>query len=141
MTDIRIIQADLALAGAVEAALPEFARKRTVDQYLARFQGRPHLCLVALVDGRAAAYKLGYRLDEGVFYSWLGGVLPPWRRLGLAQRLLDAQESWARRHGYQRIEVKSTPEFPTMLAFLAKNGYRSQGGPGRKLLFVKPLAR
>ncbi len=136
---IDVIQADLALLAAVEAALPEFAHKRGVDAYLARFAGRPHLALLALVDGRPAAYKLGYEQEPGVFYSWLGGVLPGARRLGLAQGLLNAQEDWARALGYRAITVKSTPLFPAMLAFLAKHDYRPVPAKGKKLTFIKPL--
>ncbi|WKE67170.1 GNAT family N-acetyltransferase [Gallaecimonas kandeliae] len=136
---ISVLHADLALAATLEAALPEFGGGRSVAQYRARFTG-PHLCLVALVDGVPAAFKLGYALDDTTFYSWLGGVLPPYRRQGLAQLLLEAQEAWAAGQGYGRIEVKSSGRFPAMLALLARNGYQACGEHNGKILFAKPLS-
>ncbi|MFC7001433.1 GNAT family N-acetyltransferase [Pseudobowmanella zhangzhouensis] len=45
------------------------------------------------------------------------------RRSGVAQKLLDAQEQWAKAQGYDIIEVKTRGEFSAMQAFLQRNQY------------------
>lgn len=128
----------MSLASALEGALPEFAGGRSVDDYLARFRG-PHLCMVALVDEVPAAFKLGYALSADTFYSWLGGVLPPFRSQGLAQQLLAAQEQWVKAQGYRALEVKSSDRFPAMLGLLAKNHYQALGRENNQVRFRKTL--
>lgn len=108
----------------VEADLPEFGAARTEIDYRQRLGDAPNLILVAEVDGALAGYKVGYAQSEDVFYSWLGGVLPAYRRLGLAQRLLEYQQQWVAQQGYGAIEVRSKNKFPGMLILLIKNGYK-----------------
>lgn len=80
--------------------------------------------LIAYVGEEPAGFKLGYALDKDNFYSWLGGVLPKYRRDGVAQALLEAQENWAKEKGYKSISVKTRNSFPAMLMMLVKNGYQ-----------------
>lgn len=80
--------------------------------------------LIAYVGEEPAGFKLGYALDKDNFYSWLGGVLPEYRRDGVAQALLEAQETWAKKEGYKSISVKTRNSFPAMLMMLVKNGYQ-----------------
>lgn len=108
----------------IEAALPEFGVARSAADYCQRLGDATHLILVAEVDGALAGYKVGYAQSKTVFYSWLGGVLPAYRRLGLAQRLLEYQEQWVKQQGYGAIEVRSKNKFPCMLILLLKNGYK-----------------
>ena len=106
------------------AGLPEFAALHGERDIQARLAGRVSHLLIALCDGVPAGFKIGYALDDTVFYSWLGGVLPPFRRQGIAQFLLQAQQAWALNQGYHRIEVKTRNSFPAMLMMLIKNGYQ-----------------
>lgn len=80
--------------------------------------------MIAYVGEEPADFKLGYALDKDTFYSWLGGVLPAYRRDGVAQALLEAQETWAKEKGYKSISVKTRNSFPAMLMMLIKNGYQ-----------------
>jgi len=69
-------------------------------------------------------FKAGYdRFQDGSWYSWMGGVLEPWRGQGIAQRLLDVQEAWVSKQGYRRLYVKTRNQHKRMIAFLAMNGY------------------
>ncbi|MEZ4659959.1 MAG: GNAT family N-acetyltransferase [Caldilineaceae bacterium] len=130
----------------VEAALPEFGAARTETDYRQRLGHAPHLILVAEVDGALAGYKVGYTQSDDVFYSWLGGVLPAYRRLGLAQQLMEYQEQWVKAQGYLTIEVRSKNKFPGMLILLLKNGYKivkiEADAPldERKITFRKEIA-
>lgn len=62
------------------------------------------------VAGDAAGFKPGYTLDEDSFYSWLGGVLPEYRKRA------------SRRHYWTRSKARTLSQrtlsfsFPLMLA-------------------------
>ena len=104
-------------------AIPEFDTPfgpAEIDQRLAH---RPVCALIAYSGGKPAGFKLGYGTEPELFYSWLGGVLPAYRQSGIAQRLLVAQEQWARAEGYHRLQVKTRNSFPGMLQLLIKNRY------------------
>lgn len=103
--------------------IPELDHPLTNEVLDQRLQGKTCLILVAYVEGELAGFKLGYEQEETIFYSWLGGVASDFRRLGLAQSLLEYQETWARRQGYNHIQVKTLNRFPAMLNLLISNQY------------------
>ncbi|AVI65717.1 GNAT family N-acetyltransferase [Shewanella sp. WE21] len=103
--------------------IPELDHPLTNEVLDQRLQGKTCLILVAYVEGELAGFKLGYEQEETIFYSWLGGVAFDFRRLGLAQSLLEYQETWARRQGYNHIQVKTMNRFPAMLNLLISNQY------------------
>ena len=103
--------------------IPELDHPLTNEVLDQRLQGKTCLILVAYVEGELAGFKLGYEQEETIFYSWLGGVASDFRRLGLAQSLLEYQETWARRQGYNHIQVKTMNRFPAMLNLLISNQY------------------
>ncbi|MBW8186168.1 GNAT family N-acetyltransferase [Shewanella nanhaiensis] len=105
-------------------AIPEFDNAYPMTEYQTRLSDKPMLALFIKVEGEVAGFKLGYELDNGQFYSWLGGILPEFRGLGLAKQLLLAQESWAIEQGYQQIEVKTLNRFASMLKMLISNQYQ-----------------
>lgn len=78
----------------VDAGIPEFDGRTTRALLEERLAGKSTLILIARAEGRAVAYKLGYAISEREFYSWLGGVLPEYRRKGIASELRQAQEAW-----------------------------------------------
>ncbi|WP_369678983.1 GNAT family N-acetyltransferase [Cedecea sp. NFIX57] len=104
--------------------LPEFDDCRSVVDLQTRLATNQTSQLIACVNGVPAGFKLGYALGETEFYSWLGGVLPEFRRDGVAQALLAAQEKWAMEQGYRMITVKTRNKFRGMLMMLLKNGYQ-----------------
>ena len=124
--DLEIREATLAEAIAVEAQIPEFSGSKLAQQ-AARLDGVESLILLAFWAGEAAGYKVGYAVGNQEFYSWLGGVLPPNRRRGLADRLRRTQEAWAAAHGYKTVLVKSSNRFPAMLQLLLAAGYQIIG--------------
>lgn len=103
--------------------IPELDRPLTSQILTERLTGKTCLILLAYVEGELAGFKLGYGQDETRFYSWLGGVASDFRRLGLAQSLLEYQETWAHRQGYRHIQVKTMNRFPAMLNLLIRNQY------------------
>ncbi|MCF2900721.1 GNAT family N-acetyltransferase [Pseudoalteromonas sp. OFAV1] len=127
----------------VDSQIPEFDGRNTLGKLQARIADVEYLILVAFIDNEPVAYKLGYALDSNTFYSWLGAVAPKCRGQGIAQALLNAQETWVQEHNYRAIKVKSMNRFPAMLSMLIKNsyvivGYEDRGCPqASKILFSK----
>lgn len=105
------------------AHVPELEQGHPIPFYQQRVHGKNHLALVSEVRGQLAGFKLGYEVNPSHFYSWVGGVIPEFRNLGLAQELLVAQESLVWSRGYQVISVKTAPRFAAMCSLLDKNGY------------------
>ena len=92
--------------------------------YEQRLAGDGALVLVARIGGQGVGFKAGYdRYRDGSWYSWMGGVVAPWRGRGIAQRLLEAQEQWVRERGYATLYVKTRNRHKKMIAFLAHNDY------------------
>ncbi|NIF47517.1 GNAT family N-acetyltransferase [Enterobacter sp. Ap-1006] len=126
--------------------LPEFGDCRSVADLQTRLATNQTSQLIACVNGVPAGFKLGYALGETAFYSWLGGVLPEFRRDGVAQALLVEQEKWAMEQGFRTLTVKTRNKFRGMLMMLLKNGYQlieiePQGDPDdHRLLLRKSLA-
>ena len=107
----------------VMARITEFSKGETVDSMTQRLEEKNRLVLVAEKDDMIVGFKIGYELEDGIFYSWLGGVVPEVRNEGVAQLLLEAQEDWVIEQGYNTLKVKSQNQFPTMLRLLLRNGY------------------
>ena len=86
--------------------LPEFNDPYDFSEINKRINNISHLNLVAFFDKTPVGFKLGYERD-GYFYSWLGGVLPTYRRMEIAQNLANEQEKWAKINGYNFIAFKT----------------------------------
>ncbi len=57
---------------------------------------------IGRIDTDPVAFKLGYALDDATFYSWLGGVHPTYRGLGIAHELMTTQHDWCVRRASRR---------------------------------------
>ncbi|EKP4478619.1 GNAT family N-acetyltransferase [Cronobacter dublinensis] len=112
---------------AIYRLIPEFAGVHDAQAIRQRIGGRVACALVTYDEAQPVGFKLGYETAPGEFYSWLGGVAPAYRRDGVAQRLLEAQERWAQEHGYARLRVKTRNQFRAMLMLLIRNGYQIIG--------------
>lgn len=81
--------------------------------------------LLAFVDEDAVGYKVGYMGTEEVFYSAKGGILPPFRRHGIARMLLYEMMKRAREKGYQRFVFDTFPnKHPGMTIMALQEGFR-----------------
>ena len=106
--------------------IPEFIDPHAAEEYHKRLDGVPHLILIATVENEIAGFKVGYERD-GSFYSWMGGVLPRFRKMGIAQQLADFQENWVKKQGYTTITFKTRNHHKGMLIFAIKNGFQIVG--------------
>lgn len=113
-------------AVALSRKIPELKDPYGADEYRRRLKSVPHLVLTARVEEGPVGFKVGYE-REGVFYSWMGGVVPEWRRRGVAQLLARKQEEWARARGYALIRCKTRNCHRAMLIFALRNDFRIVG--------------
>jgi GNAT superfamily N-acetyltransferase len=123
-----------------------FRPPRDLESFRRRFLGRYNaLQLVARVGDRAVGFFLGFELKPTVFFGWFYGVLPEWRRQGIASQLMEAVHSWARQHGYETIRFECHNQHRPMLHLAIAVGYDIVGmrwDPDRGenlVIFEKPL--
>ena len=109
----------------ISRQIPEFSDGIYEEKvYEIRLFNTKSLILVALAGDAPVGFKVGYKRDnDGSFYSWMGGVLPDYRKLHIAQQLADAQETWAKQEGFNAIVLKTRNCFKGMLLFALKNGF------------------
>ena len=105
--------------------IPEFDQKHSEVDFKNRFKNCKSLILIAHFNGEKVGFKVGYdRFKDGSFYSWIGGVMPNYRRRKIAYSLAVEQEKWARRKDFDRIIVKTRNKYSAMLSFLINNGFK-----------------
>lgn len=109
----------------VSQQIPELDNPYGADEYNRRLTNETsHLILVAKKGEHLVGFKVGYERDsDGSFYSWMGGVLPAFRRLGIAYRLADAQDAWAQEQGYHSIKMKTRFRLKAMQKFAMNRGF------------------
>ena len=125
MTDKFIIrEASIEEVVQLSTQIPEFIAPHGAAEYHKRLANVPALVLVAY-DGKApVGFKVGYeREKDGSFYSWMGAILPHYRKQGVAKLLANHQEAWAASQGYQCIRFKTRNRLKSMLLFALKNGF------------------
>lgn len=74
-------------------------------------------------DTGPVAYKIGYQHKAGVYYSWIGGVHPDWRKRGLASRLMHSQHQWCQNRGYVSIRTETKNQWRDMLICNLRHGF------------------
>ena len=79
--------------------------------------------MLAELDGNPVGFSCGYELRPSTYYSWLYGVLPEARRLGVASQLMDAQHAWVQAQGYEMIRLECGNRHRPMLILAVRRGY------------------
>lgn len=124
--------------------IPEFEGSYGPAEYARRLKGKKSLMLLAEENEEAVGFKVGY-LEGRHFYSWMGGVVPEYRRRKIAGSLAKEQEAWVQEQGISTIRFKTQNTFKAMLLFAIKNGFRIigtvpfEGGEGFKIVLEKTL--
>ncbi len=121
---ILIREGDIDEVASLMQELPEFINPYSKEELKKRLLNA-NLMLVAETDGTLVGFKCGYERDVGTrkFYSWLGGVLPEYRKKGVAKLLLEKMEEWCREHSYEVLEFKTFNEHKGMIIFALKSGF------------------
>ena len=100
----------------LSSKIPEFNSPYKIEEYKKRC-ARESLVLIAEIDNQLVGFK------NGSFYSWMGGVLPKFRRMGVAYSLANFQEKWAAENGFSSILLKTRQKHDEMIAFSLNRGF------------------
>lgn len=129
----------------VHCRIPEFDDRYGLDEFKKRLEGKKKLILLAESNGKLLGYKAGY-CEKHYFYSWMGGVIPEYRKQDIATMLAHKQEDWVKKQGLDTIRFKTLNKFKKMLLFSISNGFRIigtvpyEGEEGFKILLEKRFA-
>ena len=119
-----------------------FGEERVINRF-----DRPDLVmLVAYVDNVAVGFKIGYGTGGDLYYSAKGGVMEPYRRVGIARELMLELMEKARARNYRRFAFDTFPNVHvgmTLLAiaegFILTKADFSEGYQDYRLRFTKDL--
>ena len=103
-----------------------FRPKRTkIGPFKRRFMGRYNsLTLIARMDNKPVGFWIGFDTAKpSMFYHWLGAVLPDIRRHGVGRQLQEAQQAWAKDHGYEYIRCECMNHQREFIHFAVAMGY------------------
>ena len=62
--------------------------------------------------------------DGKNFYTWMGGILPAFRKNGIATALAKKQEAWIKQNDFQNVILKTRNKHQGMLIFAIKNRFK-----------------
>jgi GNAT superfamily N-acetyltransferase len=123
-----------------------FRPGRELASFQRRFVGRHNILqMVARMGDRPIGFFLGFELKPKIFFGWFYGVLPDFRRQGVAAQLMEAVHDWAKLNEYDAIRFECHNQHRPMLHMGIALGYDIVGirwDPDRGanlLLFQKQL--
>ena len=101
-----------------------FRPPRDVESFHRRYRGRYNvLQLIARLGDRPVGLFLGFELKPTVYFAWFYGVLPEFRRQGIASQLMEAVHSWARQNDYESLRFECHNQHRPMLHLAIALGY------------------
>jgi len=101
-----------------------FRPPRDLDSFQRRFRGRYNILqLMARLGQRPVGFFLGFELKPLVFFAWFYGVLPEFRRQGIASQMMDAVHSWAVQNDYESLRFECHNQHRPMLHLAIALGY------------------
>jgi len=110
----------------VSLQVPELKNPHPAAVYETRMKGKKNLILIAFVHEKPVGFKVGYdKFQDGKnFYTWMGGVLPKFRKNGIADALAKEQEEWVKQQCFENIILKTRNQHQGMLIFAIKNNFK-----------------
>lgn len=108
MADVQIVVVGPAELPLIAEMYNEIFRPPKDQEFFRRrFVGRHNpLILVAQLDNRPVGFATGFELKPNVFFAWLTGVLPEFRRNGIASQIHAVEDAWAADHGYHYMRME-----------------------------------
>ena len=101
-----------------------FSPRKTEEFFVQRFRGRQNVTMmVAMIDEAHAGFIVGFELMPSTFFVWLCGVVPDFRRLGVATQLLNAVQAWAKDHDYHIVRFECQNQHRPMLHAAITGGF------------------
>lgn len=101
-----------------------FNPRTDLEFFQLRFRGRHNVTMmVAMVDDRHVGFIVGFELMPSTYFSWICGVHPEYRRLGIATQLIQAQQAYAQEHDYATLRFECNNQHRPMLHVAINEGY------------------
>ncbi len=101
-----------------------FRPSRDIASFRRRYLGRYNILqMLACVKDKPVGFFLGFELKPTTFFAWFYGVLPDFRRQGIASQLMEAAHSWAVQHEYEMIRVECHNSHRPLLHLSIALGY------------------
>jgi GNAT superfamily N-acetyltransferase len=101
---------------------------RDVESFKRRFQGRHNILqMIARVGDRPVGFFLGFELKPTTFFAWFYGVIPEYRRQGIASQLMEAVHEWAAQNDYNSVRLECHNSARPMLHLSIALGYDIAG--------------
>ncbi len=125
MATAKIIPVGLGEVGLLADLYNEvFSPSRDEEFFERRFSARHNVSvLLAMIDDRHIGFVVGFELMPGTYFTWLCGVSPDFRRLGVATQLMQAELAWAHDNGYQTMRFECQNQHRPMLHAAITEGY------------------
>ncbi len=117
--------------------LPEFTHKTTVQEIRERIKGKDHDLIIIQGGDKPAGLLIAYNFDEKVYYNWIMGVLPEFRRKGFGRKLIKRFEATAKEKGYTAVQVKTMNKYKAMQNLLAEMKYEIIGRDERGKIILR----
>src|SRR3972149_6502501 len=93
-----------------------FNPRTDLEFFRRRFRGRHNVTMmVAMVDDRHVGFIIGFELMPSTYFSWIFGVHPEYRRMGIATQLIQAQYAWPQDHEYAIMRFECQNQHRPML--------------------------
>ena len=86
---------------------------------------------IAEASDELVGFKIGHALSTRRYLSWLGGVHPDYRGMGIAMKLMAMQHEWIQSCGYQGVETSTQTDNLAMLQLNLKAGFEVIGSHNR----------
>ena len=97
---------------------------KDLESFRRRFRGRYNvLRMIARIQDRPVGFFLGFELKPTTFFAWFYGVLPDFRRQGIASQLMDAVHEWTKDHEYESVRLECHNSARAMLHLAIELGY------------------
>ena len=97
---------------------------RDVESFRRRYLGRYNvLQMIARIKDRPVGFFMGFELKPTTFFAWFYGVLPDFRRQGIATQLMEAVHDWARDQEYESVRLECHNSARPMLHLAIALGY------------------
>ena len=124
--NLQIIEGTIKQAVEISKQIPEFENPYEIGEYKRRLNEKMNLVLIAYWKGNPAGFKIGYQVNDH-FYSWLGGVIPKFRKNKIAEELACFQQRWVKEKGIKIIKMKTHNKHKAMLQFALSDGFYITG--------------
>ena len=101
-----------------------FSDPKPKDKFRKELESKFNISIfIAYEKEKAVGYKIGFERSKRIYYSWVGGIHPDYRKQGIAKKLMDLQHDHARKLGYEVVSTYSDNRYKPMMIFNLKSGF------------------